>query len=231
LNTERERDDETADPEQHPTAVAMSVNDQSHPVNTQQERGHQTDPPGNGLEKLSLAFDGAIVFFTLVLTVVSYFQWKATRDSFEIGQRAWVTAPGADLRPVPVPDTPIMVAIDIQNTGPSPALDVSVTMEIVISDVVPVGPVKRTPDEQTRSRVALARDAKASSYTRSDAPITADQLAAVVDGKLRIFVIGDITYRDIFGHQRQTTYCFYARTDGKIIDKLMNFCSQRNNAR
>lgn len=120
--------------------------------------------------------------------------------------------------------------MNLHNTGPSPALDTRYTIDVVVADTIPRGPVNKPIDETTRSRVTLAHDAKVNVYIRSDDIFTAEQERDVMNGTKRIYVFGEIDYRDIFGRQHQTTYCFFSRSDGKTIGEALNYCPTGNTA-
>jgi hypothetical protein len=71
-----------------------------------------------------------MALFTVVITVVSIYQWRATREATEIGQRAWVVP--TEVKVKFSPDGTISFAARIDNIGNGPAVIIGSKTEVFL---------------------------------------------------------------------------------------------------
>lgn len=133
------------------------------------------------------------------------------RDTMEISQRAYAAVSDLNLVDAIRVGTPTTYSIDFTNNGLTPAHDV----ETEQSSFFHVGMLQENfdyPRAQTPpSRGTWHSKAAFSRTLANPSNLTAEDIANYEAGRLRFYVIGRIKYRDVFGKEHQTRFCFFSR--------------------
>lgn len=213
------------------------VHDTEKPKSQRTGEAPDADPDADGpaskrsAVNLPLSFD-IFAFLAAAAAVGSAifagYQYRLTRDAMVAQQRAWVTVRGATLNPMPTSGQHVAVVVEFENTGQSPGVVTNgrayLELGTELHDLAPVA-------NGDSSRVVMGRDSRTTSYVRSRQVITGDDLKRILENQTLIFVVGDIAYRDIFGQDRHTSYCFRSRGDGQQLNVNLEYCPEHNDAR
>jgi hypothetical protein len=161
----------------------------------------------DSLNALSTAVVGA---FTVLLAIVAYRQYLATR----IAERAWVVCQPPNPLPTYVGGD-VAIRWEVENRGRTPAWITalgSAARIIKIGDALPVEPPYTMAGPFTSDGTVLPPNAKASRGVTIPAP----QMAAVEHGhegkEYALYVFGIVRYRDTFRSEHETRYCFRFKT-------------------
>ena len=155
------------------------------------------------LNALSTAVVGA---FTIVLAIVGYRQYLATR----IAERAWVVCQAPDPPPTNS-EGDVAIRWVVENKGRTTAWVTalgSASQIIKAGDELPEEPPYTMAGPFTREGTVLPPNAKASRGVNIPAP----NMAAIEHGyqgqEYVLYVFGIVEYRDIFGGEHETRYCY-----------------------
>ena len=127
-----------------------------------------------------------------------------------LDQRAWVGPVSVD-RIAVKPDSPFEVGVTIKNAGRTPALHVQ--SDMVLRDHIVGNPMQfvyPSSVNPTRSIDTLQPNMEINLVANTHGvALTKSQIDAFSQGTHIFYAYGRITYRDIFGIERHTTFCIY----------------------
>jgi hypothetical protein len=199
-------------------------------------RHHHLNDDRRRLEHVSLWFEGSIVVFTLALTVVSFYQWRATRESLEIAERAWVTATQFKFADHPRVGEIPRATIDFTNAGNSPAANVKLIRFMTFTNGLypqPGPELDRLPEIGSAERLSTGVIGPSGAIHTDIAlgrAITEDEFKRIQTGASRLYVFGVLEYNDIFGKARRTEFCFLSPDFGTERELSLAVCSHWNRA-
>jgi hypothetical protein len=155
--------------------------------------------------------DWLIIGVTLAYAVVSGMQWfvmrdalQLTRESHELGMRAWVLAHmGQDSIPVAAK---MVLPLRFKNYGRTPAQSIVDVPRFHVGDklVILQAPIDRRDERYSWS--VLGPDASADAIGHIQ--LTPEQQDMIRSGKAGLWAYGYIDYSDPFSKHRRTRYCF-----------------------
>jgi hypothetical protein len=160
----------------------------------------------DAIDLLNALSTAVVSAFTVVLAIVAYRQYAATR----IAERAWVVSQAPDPPPTN-PEGDVAIRWVVENRGRTPAWVTSLGSAariIKARDELPENPPYTMAGPFTREGTVLPPKAKAS----RGVTIPAAKMAAVEHGyegkEYALYVFGIVEYRDIFGSKHETRYCY-----------------------
>ena len=120
-------------------------------------------------------------------------------------QRAYVTiTDGAIIRPI----RELLFKMTIRNSGNTPAYDVRVARKV---DILGSLPDPNTPWETWSRLGVIAPQGRVELLAPAPDSVTDQQNQLIAMGKLKTYCWGIILYKDIFGEDRYTKFCFSDR--------------------
>jgi hypothetical protein len=123
------------------------------------------------------------------------------------------------------PPEPCGYSVTIRNSGQTPAYDVVCNLELrAIDDTAPRFPLNALPDDHTRFPIPGGGGISKMSFPPMS--LSPTKLARLTIGSDRIYLWGEITYRDIFGKKRLTKVRFVRKPDSHSFVG----CNQSNEA-
>lgn len=152
---------------------------------------------------------------------------RIAQRSLEVVERAWVGVRSFEVRKPPMPGETMIARVKWTNTGKTPAIGLSTLNRILYSPL----PLEELPESVVALQVADNSDG----VGRADLfpgvimlsdnllAITDDQFTSINQGRGWVYVIGVITYRDIFRRRHETRYCGVYLAGGLIAS-----CSRYN---
>jgi hypothetical protein len=159
-------------------------------------------------EKRMVFFTGVLAVFTICYALVSAGQWWTIHEQMINGQRAWVVAEGADCLEFKLGEHP-SARIRFLNGGNTPAAESTIDGQIAFraTPVPDPMPLAALHEGQMKSKVVIAPHAPMFHNLVLDAIVFDEKtIAAVNNGKIRLYLWGVANYKDIFGHSRKTTF-------------------------
>jgi hypothetical protein len=180
--------------------------------------------------RLNTLFTFVIMAATIVGAFVSYGQWSAmdrglkqtdaTLDLMREGQRPWLAFNGGDIK-LPEPGGEVAYSEEMKNSGPTPCIvtagggrfflvtqDKYGEIDRLIEEAIAEGPVSERenviPPGETTEFLGFGNP-----------KLSADDLAALRSGKLKLFIVHEYRYRELGGRRHVTRGCFFysAATD------------------
>lgn len=161
------------------------------------------------LDGWKTVFELIAIPFAIGYAVVTYGQWRDLRANFKVDQRAWLTVARLELSEEADSVKEIHVGFWIQNSGKSPAMDVSPKSRLLLwqTDPEPTGDVVvATP------KLSIGIVAPGTNSPRADTDRWTPTQPAVNSYKqkaTRLYVQGRIEYSDIFKSPHWTDLCAY----------------------
>ena len=154
---------------------------------------------------------------TLLTTIVSLLAtslliwtfWE-TRSTNRAQLRAYVMFEPKQLTFGPSQHGLMMVSVPIKNWGQTPARDVTPNVRIDVSPSRPQ-PIGRLGV----SRYTLAPGEPSATQDAFDGPLTPEQTAGLATGEMEWWIVGEVTYRDIFNRKR--SHCFGASAGQDMV--------------
>lgn len=170
----------------------------------------------DAIDLLNALSTAVVSAFTVVLAIVAYRQFVATR----IAERAWVVCQAPDPLPTYTGGN-VAIRWVVENKGRTPAWVTSLGSAariIKAGDELPATPPYTMAVPFTREGTVLPPKARAS----RGVDIPAANMAAVEHGyqgqDYFLYVFGIVGYRDIFGSTHETRYCFRFKTGPTTAD-------------
>lgn len=191
------------------------------------------------------------LYASWMLVIISFFaawwqrddaqaQLKEQREDIQKQLRAYVYVkpPPAGIQGVTVGSTAFAV-VALRNSGQTPAYEMKIRGNIGFGPY-PLEPNQRfiegpyggsmvlNPEsETTTGGVVSSRDDTSNAEKLKNA-ISRSDLDTIRDGtKRRLYLFGSVTYRDAFGAERHSDYCFAYYGAGRTLT-TMNYCDRHN---
>jgi hypothetical protein len=197
----RETTGKPSNPQPPPPTIQINVGSPIEPVttqSTQQETKEKSRPPITNGEWL-------IASITAVYVLISYFTFRAIRNSSERQLRAYVLPEnaglydGSQITPQPVANkiNAPGIAMLIKNSGQTPAYSVVSSMQIA---VIPPGTENTLEVNPLGQKFTLTLGANGT-FTKTwwfERPLIAAEIADIAIGAKAIYLYGRIEYRDAF---------------------------------
>jgi len=180
-------------------------------------------------------FNFIIAVFAVFSSVAAIGLYFVTRETLQVSQRAFVYSKevfivGDGGKPGQSPaDKPALIVITWDNSGETPARHVVPNVNFCARP----GELPKDfsyPSEPRNVRFFIAPKAQA----QTTISLPTDVLNGVETFKQRLWVYGDITYQDVFGHWHKTEFAsvyggFVLKSDGGEIEKhIFNKTEQHN---
>ncbi|MDP1767572.1 MAG: hypothetical protein Q8L74_02075 [Nitrospirota bacterium] len=153
---------------------------------------------------------------------------EATIEASRLGQRAWVGLTNIKVMTFEV-GKPIRIEIIFTNTGHSPALKAKGFFYMEVKEL-PINIGNFNLDQMARShkdRPSIGTtfpNATLSIQTEATSPATEKSIAEIKAGRLKILIIGKVTYLDIFQNSHVSAVCAKYEPVGKGFE----YCEQHN---
>ena len=149
---------------------------------------------------------------------MGYLTLGLLKEQIHTGQRAYVLVGKATLNQLLVAGQQSVVTLEFKNSGQTPAIDVSFAGEILIQADVPTISVTRAPNAYMfpigAGEIAMPL------YWVTPSQATVDDVAKKVK---RVFLVGRIFYKDVFGKNNTTDFCLMY---GDRLDMMLCDSSQ-----
>jgi len=188
--------------------------DKPYPPHAQTPTNQQTDPPKNPRKKCNWnrIFSGTVALFTIVLAVVSWYQWRAMRDQLDAmkdAERPWVGIAKLEITPISLKDIgdgKLSARIYITNAGGRPASNLQFPLGWVIAGSFPQDPA--FPGEKRGNRALLVPGA--TTWSSLNLGFTQDTIREIEGGKVTFYIFAKATYQDTITERIYwTTTCYY----------------------
>lgn len=132
-----------------------------------------------------------------------------TIEKSRLDQRAWLTVKAAKVRHIIATGNVPMVAIELHNSGQSPALRTRMDQHVsFIMSKLPEGPMPSISRGGDESIGVVGPDSSVVSDFIMNDPLTEALMTHLKSGKWSIITYGKATYFDIFKVEHQTSFCF-----------------------
>jgi hypothetical protein len=140
-----------------------------------------------------------------------------THEAFRLEQRAWVgptsfLPPGEEDKYFKEGSRPSFGVV-ITNTGKTPARNVQVRIgRSTFRKGSTFKPIYND-DGGPSGTIALFPGQPFMLITKPELPLTAEQVAIIINGEFTLYVYGMVTYEDVFGIKHKSTFCGYMASD------------------
>jgi hypothetical protein len=167
--------------------------------------------------------DAYVALFTGVLAVSTAALWYSTQRLWRAGEihserelRAYIT--GATKAEICGFDSPNPVScLEFQNSGQTPAHNVRFWTSSAVAAYPlanpPLAPTGEFSEQEGSSVGTIGPGVPFYAETKSDVAVSDADRAGVIEGNAAFFLYGEMFYRDAFGRDRHTTFCYYYRGD------------------
>jgi hypothetical protein len=167
-------------------------------VNKDEPNFSANDPKKSKIkpEWLMVALTAILVLTTIAYAIVSFAQWKVTRDTLKLGQRPWVGVKSEGTSINFSPEGAADAVITAANTGQTPAFGLISQAQIDFADT-PIHelPKVQTPAEQSKGSLPPSTPISVAAHGK-------------INGRLG-YIHGVLKYSDVFGDLHTTTFCMY----------------------
>jgi hypothetical protein len=139
----------------------------------------------------------------------------ATVNAFQVDQRAWVNISDV-IPPTLQAKTPLLVVIDIRNTGKTPA---KLAQYRGIGEIQPKGILPKQSDQPIRGTVIIPPNGLFHvTLGNFQTHPSDDDLKAISSGDKVIWIHGAITYADVFKQTHSTKFCYYFLPQERTVE-------------
>jgi len=155
---------------------------------------------------------------------------QAAIDASILDQRPWVTVSGVEL--VETLDIGALprARIHFINSGKTPALDFASSSNVVVRSRIDAIPPPSHPGTPRTSNAVMGPGVPKFILAECDEPVRRqEQIDAIARNAAQIYVTGYITYKDTFGKERSTAYCFLSNGQKDERGKFELFACDRWN--
>jgi hypothetical protein len=198
-----------------PLPVASNRQDKTTKTSTEEE-------PANVADWLhSAGFWEAL--FTGFIAIFAFYQISEARKGTQRQLRAYIHVTPNFIRSFDVATFPAISA-KIENTGQTPAYAVRHRMQIELLPEPPQ-PGASLPDLRVNYAPPMVVHPNSQPYTISSVAerrFTGAEITQIRAGSHRIYVYGEVLYRDAFFHQHWTRFCSCIVADSATLVKLTN---------
>jgi hypothetical protein len=229
------------------------VKEQGHERDTQQQQTTRNNPPSMTRYEtlqivltaflLAAAIIGACIYGAQLsemqkATVAATDAAKAARDSVTLAsentrrdQRPWLTLTTVNLvKPLTATEPPL-VAVTIENSGRTPALDVTVHARVFARSDFAEEHLMTEAEGKVRSRAIIGPGTTTGSlFGGGTKTLGEEHVAAIAADKSRLYISGFVKYRDVFDCWHQTTFCFWISGNVTLERLMMVPCDIGNTA-
>ncbi len=170
--------------------------------------------------------EGIGIIAVVVYAWLTYQQWKDNSNAFKTDQRAWLTMRGFKLNAELTPDADFTLAILMQNTGKTPAVD-SMVQDAWIIDASAPRPFQWVPNTAVNNGVIPPN--APDFYVEMRSPLRrprSDEFREYQALRRRFYVTGMFRYRDIFRQEHWTSFCAF-HSFGRPVTEF-EFCGSGN---
>ncbi|MFD1986541.1 hypothetical protein ACFSOZ_29305 [Mesorhizobium newzealandense] len=178
--------------------------------------------------------DEILVAFTVILAFSTIFLWVATRDLVKGAERtsqsqlrAYVAVPNTDIGKVSVGEKPL-ASVRLANFGQTPAYALHHMVEMAIADKGTK--TFRLNRRKKSGKTTLNPTESFSVRSAMTEALTEEQHAAIMNDTKRIFLFGEIHYRDAFWRSRKTFFRFETAGPSLIAEGLLSVSAEGNSA-
>lgn len=186
-----------------PAPVAHQCEMNKQQLDTGQDKRQQSKPEHNWVDLLNSISTAVVAAFTMAMVFVVYSQNRATK----LAQRAWVV-PDFEVPPPFSLGRTTRFAWKLTNRGQTPAwiTAVSKPMGKIVpkKEALPGEPQYEIQNPFPEEGLPLTPNGNFEQFTW----VTSADQANVEIGEKDLYIFGTIKYRDIFGSQHETRYCF-----------------------
>jgi hypothetical protein len=150
----------------------------------------------------------AIAAFTFVLMLTSIVQLCMLKSTHETSERAWITIRGVTLEKNIVGGQEAHVVAGLKNSGHSPALRVGVKNFVTVAPSLPLEQMQEfiNRGDPIGSFAVIGPDTKPTNDVRH--LVMQDEISEMIAKKGNLYSFGVVEYRDIFGNDHWTTFCY-----------------------
>ena len=150
-------------------------------------------------------------------------QISLQREAMRLERRAWVAAQGI-VNPTIESGKPLSFTVPISNSGATPGhiAQVRVQTRTLAADAAFVASYDPT---ESGSAMVIQPGMNVGVIRSGTQTLTQEHIAVLKSGSVRVYVFGEITYRDIFSRSHRTTFCQWLDKDF-----LFKWCSTYNEA-
>jgi hypothetical protein len=137
-----------------------------------------------------------------------------TLDSSRLERRAWIGTTGVQALTLQS-GKPIAYSVPLRNTGETPGRDVTFRLQQrTLAGSAPFVATYDTPRNVTSAIVLLPGVTSIGVQRVGPAPLTQADIDMWKGATQRLYVFGEIRYRDVFNRSHQTTFCQFFDRDG-----------------
>jgi hypothetical protein len=157
-------------------------------------------------------------------------QLNIMKETVRHNERAWVTVKTGKLTNVVSPGgPPLSVVIEIQNTGHSPALDVTMDGSLLIKSKLPEGDILEAPHSPYETKTVVGPTVTMTMDIKYKRQILQTDVDRLFTGKAYVFALGIIQYKDIFMEPHTTSFCLRTM-EGQTGTGFLAGCPKWNTA-
>jgi hypothetical protein len=195
-----------------------------HPTMTLRQRWKNTSLPN----KLLVLTGALVAIGTLYQGYVLHESLTQSTVALQNDQRAWIAIESMDVTLLEA-NRPLKTEVKIINVGKTIAIDLYYPGAVQTSwtqlDIEKFERSTRMPPATAPMRAgALFQNIDVTVPAETNVPLTSQQVDAIKDRRLLVYLFGDIRYKDIFQQPHTTQYC------GIFVPATLKFedCAQHN---
>lgn len=189
----------------------------------------------NKLANLTIIFSNVVIaIFTIVIALTSWYQWRSMEGQNKIiseqikimqnEERAWVGVKSYKLVTLEE-NQPLLCTVHYLNSGHTPAIDCRTAVNIAVADDSPL-----TEDQMSAINQDLLNTVGSNfgsnfvflpGTDQLSAPqlsITSKELHNIREGKSKIYLFGQISYKDCFARPHLTKFCAVYNSKYGVFD-------------
>lgn len=207
------------------TTPVVERNEQAAPktdattANTEQKIPQASAPKPTSWDKWTCRATVVMAIATIFYTSFAGWQLRTMQrqldqmqEASQLDSRAWVGVYKGDPKPLAV-GKPVECQIEFTNTGKTPALDVRAQHTLGgQSPSCDIEVIALSYEDQERyppkSQGAVPPNGTIAVCSHSSNIASTQMLKDIMDGRQTVYVFGSVSYRDIFGIQHKTRYCY-----------------------
>ena len=148
--------------------------------------------------------------------IILYGQFEVMKTSLRTTERAWVTVFQGKLDNIISIGVRPSDTVEIQNSGHSPARNISIKHGLFIWKNLPDGPITSVELAEDKGRPVLGPSVHMGMTSENPVRITEEKMASLKNGSERLFSIGVVLYTDAFEETHRTEFCFFVRDINKV---------------
>jgi hypothetical protein len=153
--------------------------------------------------------EGIGILSVIAYAVLTYLQWHDLRSNFKLEQRAWIAYTQMSVTNL-ADSQPLRCDVKIVNSGKTFALDVDLpgalqTSYIGLEDAIEQA--SRSFKKQPPHSNVIFPGVDSAIPSATDTALTPGQVSEIRLGRLKVYLFGDVKYKDIFKEEHVTHYC------------------------